>query len=81
MLAARVFLRFVTDNKISCFTYLYTYNSKGYPDEYIYPTGITIKNEYKPNKEILKKVINKSTNTAIYEPGSFNARSLMTYYA
>jgi hypothetical protein len=63
------------------FNYFYTYNKKGNPDKYTYPSGFTIKNEYNPDNGTLKKVIDKSTNIAIYEPGSYNARGHMTYYA
>jgi RHS repeat-associated protein len=71
----------VTDNNNRSFTYLYTYDSKGMPDEYTYPTGFTIKNEYKADNGTLKKVIDKSTNTAIYEPGTYNARGQMMHFA
>ena len=63
------------------FSYLYTYDSKGRPDEYTYPSGLTIKNEYNATNGTLKKVIDKSTNTAIYEPGTYNARGQMLHYA
>jgi len=71
----------VTDNNNKSFTYLYTYDSKGNLDEYTYPSGFTIKNEYKPDKGTLEKVIDKRTNTAIYKPGAYNARGQMRYYA
>ena len=71
----------VTDNNNRSFTYLYTYDSKGNPEEYTYPSGFTIKNEYNPENGTLKKVIDKSTNVAIYEPGSYNARGQMTHFA
>lgn len=61
----------ITSDRI--FNYFYTYDSKGNPDEYIYPSGFTIKNEYKTDKGTLKKVIDKSTNTIVYEP-FYNAR-------
>jgi RHS repeat-associated protein len=50
------------------------------PDEYTYPSGFTIKNEYNPDNGTLKKVIDKSTNTAIYEPGTYNARGQMMHF-
>ncbi len=59
----------------------YTYDDKGNPDEYTYPSGFTIKNEYKPENGTLKKVIDKSTNVAIYEPGSYNAHGQMLHFA
>jgi len=34
-----------------------------------------------PDNGTLKKVIDKSTKTAIYEPGSYNARGQMTHFA
>jgi RHS repeat-associated protein len=71
----------VTDNNNRTFSYFYTYDSKGNPDEYTYPSGFTIKNEYKPDNGTLKKVIDKSTNTAIYEPGTYNARGQMMHFA
>lgn len=36
--------------------------------------------EYNPENGTLKKVIDKSTNVAIYEPGSYNARGQMIYF-
>ncbi|MGV8112395.1 MAG: hypothetical protein AB2L17_05765 [Lentimicrobium sp.] len=69
----------ITSDRI--FNYFYTYDSKGNPEEYTYPSGFTIKNEYNPENGTLKKVIDKSTNVAIYEPGSYNARGQMTHFA
>jgi hypothetical protein len=43
----------ITSDRI--FNYFYTYDSKGRPDEYTYPTDLTIKNEYNPDNGILKK--------------------------
>lgn len=70
-----------TDNNNKTFTYLYTYDTKGNPDEYTYPTGYTIKNEYNTTNGALKKVIEKQSGKILYAPGSYNARGQMNHYA
>ena len=63
------------------FSYFYTYDEKGNPDEYTYPTGLTIKNEYNPANGALLSVKEKQSGKIIYAPGSFNARGQMNHYA
>jgi hypothetical protein len=55
----------VTENNKKVISHFYTYDAKGNPEEYTYPSGFTIKNEYKPDNRTLKKVIDKSTIIAI----------------
>jgi len=69
-----------TDNNTRLFNYLYTYDAKNRLDEYTYPSGYTIKNEYNSENGCLVKVVDKNTNTSIYEPGPYNARGQMIYY-
>jgi len=52
----------------------------GNPDEYTYPSGFTIKNEYKTGNEALQSVKEKQSGKIIYAPGSFNARGQMNHY-
>ncbi|MDY0026479.1 MAG: hypothetical protein RBS33_10875 [Lentimicrobium sp.] len=63
------------------FKYFYTYDEKGNPDEYTFPSDYTIKNEYKTGNGALQNVKEKQSGRIIYAPGSYNARGQMNHYA
>jgi len=68
----------VSSNRI--FTYNYIYDALGNLTEYTYPSGYTLTYDYNENNGTLKKVIQKSDNKVIYEPGNFNTRGQLLNY-
>ena len=62
------------------FTYNYIYDALGNLKEYTYPSGYTLTYDYNENNGTLKKVIQKSDNKVIYEPGNFNTRGQLLNY-
>jgi RHS repeat-associated protein len=71
----------VTDNNTISFSYLYSYDTKGNLDEYTYPSGYTIKNEYNSENGTFERVKEKLSGKIIYAPGSYNARGQMDHYS